>query len=184
MNYTQVLENEHANIKRMLEILRIINLNYLNGLDYDTDELIEISNFISEYADKHHHGKEEAVLFRHMLDELGEVAKSLIQVGMLVEHDLGRYYNRSFKEAIANYKNDRSKENGLAILTYSLAYRDLLTRHIDKENTAVYPFANRALKDETKELVEEESIKFEETYGMDAAKYLQLLEILEEKYIK
>lgn len=49
------------------------------------ETLRECIDFGRNYADKHHHGKEEKILFRIMMENMGPVADKLIRNGMLVE---------------------------------------------------------------------------------------------------
>lgn len=182
MEANKVLRQEHQNILRMLEVIKKLALSYLDGNDFDPDDILSITNFVKEYADSYHHGKEEKILFRIMKEELGPTAEKLINTGMLVEHDLGRYYNKSLKEAAIAYGENRTKDKGLEVLTYALAYRDLLTRHIQKEDDVVYAFAERSLNDSAKAKAEKESLDFESEQNGVNNEYLELLENLEKKY--
>ena len=89
------------------------------------------------------------MLFRAMLDELGQVAENLIRHGMLVEHDQARLYVMELETAVNAYETDRSPALKLEILSQAMDYVHLLRRHIEKENGAIYPFAERALSPDT-----------------------------------
>ena len=92
MTGIDLLVEEHKNIIRFTEVLKKICCNIIQGQEADTVLLRQCIEFGRNYADKHHHGKEEKILFRIMQDSLGTTAQKLIRNGMLVEHDLGRYH--------------------------------------------------------------------------------------------
>lgn len=63
MNCIELMVDEHKNIKRMLEVIRKYCSRILNGENVDYDDFYKIIEFVRNYADKHHHGKEETMLF-------------------------------------------------------------------------------------------------------------------------
>ena len=66
-----------------------------------------------------------------------------------------------------------------------MAYAHLLQLHIEKENSVVYPFAERGLSEEDFKLINEKSEVYEaekKTEGVQE-KYLNALELLERKYL-
>jgi len=89
-------------------------------------------DFIRTYADKYHHMKEEDILFKY-IDEKAEI----IQV-MYKDHDIGRGYVRQAVEGAEKNNKTQVKEN-------LLAYRELLTQHIKKEDEILYPWIDRQL---------------------------------------
>jgi hemerythrin-like domain-containing protein len=157
-----LLVDEHKNILKLTGLLRTLSGNLIDGAKVDVSLFRECIAFARNYADKHHHGKEEKILFRVMLEKLGPVAEKLIRSGMLVEHDLGRYHMGELEAALLRYEEDPSTENKLDIITNASGYANLLRRHIEKEDTTVYPFALRALSEEDKKLVDEETVQFEQ----------------------
>ncbi|MDO5717455.1 MAG: hemerythrin domain-containing protein [Tissierellia bacterium] len=182
MESIRILENEHENILTMIGIIREMCKRALKGEDFDTDDLRSVFDFIKYYADGHHHSKEEKVLFEYMTTNLGKAANSLVNFGMLVEHDLARFYNGSLLDAVKRYDEEKNYDNLLDIITYAMAYSDLLKRHIEKENNAVYPFAERALSEELKKEIEIKSKDLEIENKDISDKYLLILKNLKEKY--
>lgn len=184
MKSTDTLVQEHDNILRMLKVIRQAQLKILAGGEPDTADFRKVISFIRLYADKTHHGKEEQFLFNKMVDELGEMGKNLINHGMLVEHDLARYYVMSLEQAIESYEASPNADARLNILIYSGAYCDLLNRHITKENTAVFTFGERALSDEAKAQVELDMAAFEsDPVNIEVREaQLEALGLLEQKY--
>lgn len=183
MNGIALMIEEHGNIKRMLAVMRKASLAILNGSEIDYLDFEDMTDFVKNYADNHHHGKEEKYLFNRMVDEIGGAAEKLVKYGMLVEHDLGRLYMMNLKEALANYKLG-DEEAKLDVIANAVSYTHLLLRHIDKEDNAAYPFAQRALSEETLDKIDRECEVFEkeqEKKGIQE-KYVQILERLEQKY--
>lgn len=185
MQSTEILMNEHENIRRLLHVIRNAQLHIMNGNRPDTDDFLKFVDFIRLYADQTHHGKEEAYLFKEMTDELGEMGKNLVQHGMLVEHDLARMYVGKLEAATKAYAKKPDVSHKLDMIIYSGAYADLLERHISKENAVVFTFAERQLSAEAKDRVEEDMAAFEsdEANAEVREKQLSILGELEEKYL-
>lgn len=175
---------EHENIRRMLKITRNVCYRVMTKGDYDVDDFPRIIDFIRIYADKHHHGKEEDILFETMKEELETLAKSGAITGMYIEHDMGRLYMLNLEAALKEFKNGND-EARMDIIANAVSYTDLLDRHIEKENMALYKFAEKSLSDESKAFIDEESGKVEDlaTESGLQDKYIALIEELEDKYL-
>ena len=185
MNQSVILmEEDHANINRALGVIRNICLQLMQGGEVPDEDFREIIEFVREYADKHHHGKEEKFLFPVMVKKLGPVGDKLVTHGMLVEHDLGRADVLSLETALNEYKKNPRLELKLDILSYAMAYAHLLQLHIEKENSVVYPFAERGLSEEDFKEINEKSQIFEDEQTAKGVqkRYLDILEKLEKKY--
>ena len=121
------------------------------------------------------------MLFNKMVEEIGETAEKVIKHGMLVEHDLGRFYIKSLEEALENYKGG-NKEAILDIIANAISYTHLLERHIDKEDKVIYKFAQRELKEDILNNIDNECIEFENTNYNTKDENISILETLEMKY--
>ncbi|KLE15462.1 hemerythrin domain-containing protein [Clostridium sp. C8] len=181
MNAIELMMEEHKNIKQMLKIVRKSCLSVLNGEELNYDDFYRMIHFIKNYADSHHHKKEEVMLFNRMVDEIGETAEKVVKYGMLVEHDLGRLYIASLTEALEGLKNG-NEEAKLDVIANAVSYTNLLERHIDKEDKVVYKFAQRGLKEETFDLINEECLNFENENNNVKDENLAILEELKIKY--
>ena len=84
-----IMEEDHSNINRALAVVRALCLQLMNGAEVPDEDFRTLIDFIRNYADRHHHGKEEKFLFPVMVEKMGPVADKLVTHGMLVEHDLG-----------------------------------------------------------------------------------------------
>ena len=183
MDGIALMVNEHINIKRMLEVIRKACLGIMNGKEIDYADFEAMIDFVRNYADKHHHGKEEKILFNRMVDEIGSVAEKLIKYGMLVEHDLGRLYMTEVEGALIKVKAGDA-EARLDVIANAVSYTHLLSRHIDKEDNVAYTFAKRELSEETLTTVNSECDKYEKDMSKVGFqnKYIEILEQLEKKY--
>lgn len=183
MNAIDLMVEEHNNIKRMLMVLRKISYSVLKGEEINYEDFKKAIDFVRNYADKHHHGKEEQILFNRMVDEIGGVAEKLITHGMLVEHDFGRLYMQELEGALERVKNG-DEESKVDVIANAVSYTHLLYRHIEKEDNTVYTFANRKLKEETLKEIDKECENFEKQSEENNInkKYMSILKYLEDKY--
>ncbi len=175
----EILEIEHANILRMTQVMRRMALRMMEEKTLFVDDIRLVIDWIRGYADKHHHGKEEVILFDEMVKELGDVGERLIRGAMYIEHDAGRYHVSQMEEAV-NHFEEGNEEVFLDGITHVLGYAELLKRHALKENEVIYPFGLRSLDEKILDSVDERTKKFEEDFSAD--EYLEQLEQLEEKY--
>lgn len=182
MNTIEILMEEHNNIKVLLEIVRKANLQLINGEKVNDEDFRDIIYFIRNYADSHHHQKEEIFLFNRMIEEIGPTAEKLVKHGMLVEHDLGRLYVKQLEEALDKYK-EGNEDFKLDIIGNAFSYTDLLSRHIFKEDNVAYKFAERELPKDLIDRINKECLDFEENNNDVKEKCLKLLEKLNNKYL-
>lgn len=126
------LVDEHVLIKRLLALIPLVVDYVENSAKVDKDLVLQCVDFIRTYADKYHHMKEEDILFKYV-DNNAEI----IQI-MFKDHDTGRGHIRQVVEGA-------EKGNKAQIKEHLLAYRDLLTQHIKKEDEILYPWIDRQL---------------------------------------
>lgn len=179
MNSFELMVEEHKNIKRMLAVIRKYCNKILNGEQVQYEDFFKIIEFVRNYADKHHHGKEEKLLFNKMVEELGPTAEMLVKFGMHVEHDLGRLFIREL-EAAVNKVLSGDAEARLDVIANAISYTHLLYRHIDKEDNTVYVYAQKNLSKQSIDKLNDECTVFEldaEVAGI-SKKYLDLIEEL------
>lgn len=183
MESIKIMVEEHENVRRMLKVMRNISYRLMTKGEYELSDFTRIIDFVRTYTDKHHHGKEEDILFDTMEKKIERLAKSGAIKGMYIEHDLGRLYMANLEKAISNFEegNDYAR---LDIIANSISYTDLLDRHIERENTALYKFAENMLSDDDKKDIEKACKKIEDeaTASGVQEKYINLLDKLEEKY--
>ncbi len=181
MDAIELMMEEHKYILRMLKVVRKACLKVLQGADINYEDFYSIIDFIKNYADGHHHNKEEIMLFNRMVENLGALGEKTIKYGMLVEHDMGRLYVKNLIEALEKVKNG-DEEAKLDVIANAISYTELLQRHIDKEDNVIYKFAKRELKDEVFQIIDKECIDYEKNNTNVKDENILILEKLEEKY--
>jgi len=121
------------------------------GIAEDKAELGGFVTFVREFADAHHHGKEEDILFAAMVQAGFPRHAGPIAV-MLMEHDEGRRQIAVLKglvEQAAPWSDlDRAR-----LLEAATGYAQLLHSHIHKEDAILYPMAEQRLAPEALEAV-------------------------------
>lgn len=109
MDAIDLMVEEHKNIKRILKVVRKLCMGIVNGEEVNFDAFDKTIDFIRNYADKHHHNKEEDILFRKMSDELGEAVAQGPIYGMFADHDLGRLFIKNLQDALEKVKAGEEK---------------------------------------------------------------------------
>lgn len=180
MNAIDIMMEEHKYILRMLKVVRKACFKVLKGADINYEDFNLIISFIKNYADGHHHNKEEIMLFNRMVENLGALGEKTIKNGMLVEHDLGRLYVKNLKEALEKVENG-DEEAKLDVIANAISYTDLLQRHIDKEDRVIYQFAKRELKNDIFDLINKECNDYEKNNEHVKNENIIILEKLEKK---
>lgn len=133
---TDMLREEHEVILRGLAILKRVGEGLESGRPVDRNALQWLVDFFRTFADRCHHGKEEAHLFPAL--EGHGIPKAGGPVGvMLVEHEEGRALVRAIAEG-------DDAQAAAAIRKYVT----LLRAHIDKENGVLFPMAEQVLPEE------------------------------------
>lgn len=146
------LMNDHEAILSALNIFSRILTVVPATAQNNPDELVDFIAFLKEFADKCHHGKEEGILFPAMIaagipDRGGPIGV------MMSEHIQGRGFIHDMETALEEPMDRAAFEKA------GRNYIDLLRMHIQKENTVLFPMADRVIKAED---LERMNIAFEE----------------------
>lgn len=139
----QMLKEEHRSIERILHVLAGFCRQAENGQAVSGAALDQVLEFISVFADKGHHGKEEQHLFP-LLEQRGMPREGGPIAVMLAEHDEGRRLIHRIRSAV------KSGEPGGTFMGEELVeparrYIDLLQAHIEKEEKVLFPMATNIL---------------------------------------
>ena len=165
----QRLVDEHVLIKRWIALIpRVVdNLNLES--DAGRQVILDGIDLIRSYADRYHHAKEEDILFK-FFDQDSEILKVMYE-----DHTTGRGHVKAMLEAL-----DRRDRQTLA--EHLLAYRELLTGHIQKEDEILFPWMDRNLSSAQ---VDELIARFNEVdqkMGFSPDKYLKFIKKLEMQF--
>lgn len=184
MYATELMKQEHDLASGFLLVVKKACLNAMDNGSVNVDDFRTFLDIARNFVDKIHHGKEEDFLFNVMTDKLGRIAVNLVQHGMLVEHEMCRGHLMDLENALNDYEKTGSKESRLDIIESAAGYVRLLQRHVDKENTVVYPFADRSLSKEDQDAIDANVRAFEAESAHEQAKehYTQLIHDLMARY--
>ncbi len=184
MTPAEQLKEEHEGILLMLRILEKVAARLEAKERVDPAHPERIVEFLRVFADKCHHGKEEDLLFPAL--EKAGIPRERGPIGvMLAEHEQGRGYIRGMSEALE--RNRKGDPTGLAdYAKHARDYIALLTQHIHKENSVLFPMGDRVLSPKTQEdLVEGfEKIEVERIGEGTHEEFHRLLQHLQEAYLK
>ena len=140
---TEALKNDHRIIEKMLNVLEVVSNKIEQGEEVPVDILKKATDFIRNFADSYHHGKEEDLLFKTM-EEKGFPREGGPIGMMLIEHDEGRDYVRALAEGIEKYASgDTSAKK--TIVENARNYAGLLAPHIQKEDNILYMMADNII---------------------------------------
>lgn len=175
---TQDLIDEHVVIMQALNIMQEISERLQRNEPVDRADIAELLGFLSEFADRCHHGKEEdllipGILKAGLLDNNGPIK------AILSEHHQGREYISRMRKSI---EGDTIDEEGF--LGSSMEYVSLLREHIRKEDTLLFPLIESKMPMEEQYRMYDEFMEFEVTQiGEGHHEELHnLLEGLKDKY--
>jgi hemerythrin-like domain-containing protein len=171
---TQMMVDEHKLILRMIALVEKNTGLMEQGLFRDWQFYLDAVDFIRNYADRFHHAKEEDVLFKALVDNGMPEKQSPIEA-MLIEHDQGRVFVRNFEAAAQNALDGESGQMPV-IVENTKGYATLLRGHIDKEDTILYPLAERVLPEEGRDKIASAYADAEAQMTGVEVKYMEMVE--------
>ena len=158
MRATQLLMEEHEIILRGLRVLEVLAAKAAGGDAVPAQAVDTLLEFLTGFADAHHHGKEEEILFPAM--EVAGFPRDAGPVGvMLHEHVQGRQLVSALRAAAPQAAGDVAARARFA--DTARAFAALLSAHIDKENRVLFPMADQAISGGERRQVEEKFDAFE-----------------------
>lgn len=173
----QILVDEHDVILSVIEAVESV-ARTPDAPSFDPDFFQKACDFFANFADKNHHGKEEAHLFP-MLEARG-IPRQGGPIGcMLHDHDQGRSHVHGMEQALAALaQGDPSAGRVLAL--EASRFCELLRQHIQKENQVLFVVGDQAMSEADKEFLLERFVSAERDllpHGA-AARYTSMAEEL------
>lgn len=141
------LVQEHEKILQVLDIIRKVQANDKISVSNLLKFYGELAEFIEVFADKCHHGKEEANLY-HTLAPLGDELERNMIIYLIKEHEEARMINNQIRRAAENGKLSEAA-------TAAAKYRKLLLEHIHNENEELFPAIDKRITKEQEEVIYE-----------------------------
>ncbi|MHC1732200.1 MAG: hemerythrin domain-containing protein [Bacteroidales bacterium] len=176
---TQDLFEEHVIIMQALNIMQEISERLQRHEPVDRDDIAELLVFLSEFADRCHHGKEEDLLIPGILKS-GVLENNGPISAILAEHTKGREYISRMRRSIDGDIIDKD-----GFLGSSREYVSLLREHIRKEDTLLFPLVESRMPMEDQYRMYNEFMEFEarEIGEGHHAELHNKVERLESKYL-
>ena len=144
MDAIELLMSEHRQIEAALDTLEQAASKAADTGTADPAEVARYVRFIRDFADSVHHGKEEAILFKAMIDSGFPVQGGPLAI-MLDEHEQGRRYLAQMA-AVAALPGPLDAGAATRFAGAALHYAELLRHHIFKEDNILYPMARMHLE--------------------------------------
>jgi hemerythrin-like domain-containing protein len=133
------LTEEHRVIERVLEALEAYVTRIENGAIPDRARVAEFAEFFRDFADTCHHGKEEEILFKTLI-ELGFPREHGPVGMMLFEHAQGREHVAAIA-GVGQGSGPVTEQERQSLIAHTREYVPLLRQHILKEDRVLYPMA-------------------------------------------
>ncbi|MDD4954862.1 MAG: hemerythrin domain-containing protein [Candidatus Omnitrophica bacterium] len=146
---------EHRLIERMLKLLEVEISDSRSGKAIDMIFFEAAIDFLSSYADRCHHGKEEDVLFRDLdKKEISGSHREIMQ-SLVTEHIYGRKILNSLVEAKERYL-DGENSGLMGIIKFAEEMINFYPKHIEKEDRHFFiPIMEYFTKEEKNKMIDE-----------------------------
>lgn len=144
MQAIEALKHEHRVIEHGIGVLEAIARRLERNEEVVPEHVEALLDFFRDFADGCHHAKEEQALFptlesRGLPREGGPIGV------MLMEHEEGRNYQRTLREALSGLERPEMRER---FIQAARGYAMLLRDHIRKEDEVLFVMADQVLSPE------------------------------------
>ena len=160
---TEILEDEHRLIIRVVNALSIFAQSMEEGWDVEEETFNELIEFMRIFAEKWHHAKEEDVLFP-LLIARGVPATGCPLAHLTMEHKKANNFVADIVKSLEAYrKGDVDARNAViqGLRNLSAYY----INHIWNEDNMLFPMANRFLRKEDQQVLLKEFARIDERRG-------------------
>ncbi|MGA2796701.1 MAG: hemerythrin domain-containing protein [Thermoguttaceae bacterium] len=182
MKPTDILSSEHRVIEQVLDCLDKMIQTCQREHKFDEQSAKDAVDFFRNFADRCHHGKEEAHLFPAM--EAKGFARDCGPTGVMIyEHEQGRKFVRGMAESIdAAAKGDAAEQK--EFFRNAREYIDLLREHIRKEDHCLFGMANNAFTEQDQQALSAafENVEAKEIGPGVHEKYLKIADDLAKRF--
>jgi hemerythrin-like domain-containing protein len=144
MNPVETLQSEHRTIGVALDILEAICRRIERTRTVENPEHIDaLVDFLMNFADKGHHGKEETLLYP-LLEDTRTAAEGNWIWRMMREHELGREFLRGVRRAMERCR-DNDPEGPEMLVYMALGYIEATRRHMRSETAILQDLDDKRL---------------------------------------
>ncbi len=155
----EMLMDEHKVILMILGSMEGMAGALEKGEQVERGTIKNYADFLRNFADQCHHGKEEDRLFVKMIEH-GFSKKDGPLAVMLHEHEIGRAHVRALM-AIGEKTGPLSATESQEVIKHARSFAELLQSHIVKEDRVLYGMAENIIPAREIEKMAEDFEKFE-----------------------
>ena len=175
MKVSEVLKEEHRQILRALDVLEGMAVRVSHGEALNKTDARDVVALLNGFADRHHQGKEEAILFPALLQDRNQKNHEKL-CGLIFEHDQERSLAGGLEEAV---ETNNAKE-------FLFCAEQLIRKtraHIDTEDRVLLALADSTLSPIDRDRVGTELRDFDRAWqDRVLARLLRRLDELEPEY--
>jgi hemerythrin-like domain-containing protein len=181
MDALQSLAAEHRVIRLTLDAFEVY-VGYIEArVPVDRTDLERFVSFFEEFADGHHHDKEETILLPALvLEGLDWNGEPLARVRR--EHDQEHYLMRSLSH-LAQQAETWSEDDRLRFLSIAKTFMAFQLNHMRFENKEIYPCAETVLSEVSRARLSRDLQRYDEAARASNARLTELAEILMRRYL-
>jgi hemerythrin-like domain-containing protein len=176
MKCIDLLLDDHKHIRRGLEVLEEMATRARHGRKPTKDDLKDLIEFLDEFANRLHQGREDGILFPTLLRQREQQNYAKLRT-LMFDHGRQRFLIQGLQESIL-----ASDMRNFVFCATRLV--EILRHHLDQEETILFPLANSTVsptEDEHVATAMAEYDKFLQSHRL--SKLLRRLEDLESKYL-
>lgn len=165
MDPLEVLNAEHALIRQYLDKLAYATEKLERGEQPPKEFFDKAVQFARTFVDKHHHFKEEHVMFTWLAQQKTGVFDGPVDA-LRYQHERSRQRISQISESLAGYAE--GEEEKVTVLLENLAsYISMLRQHIHREDHFFYPLVRKQLSESESRIMLEEFEKADRKAGKD-----------------
>ena len=159
-----ILKHEHRVIEQVIRALEGVCMRLDGGFNVPAKALADISDFISSFADRYHHKKEETLLFPAL--ERRGITRDGGPLGVIErEHEIERKLVGEFRLAIAEYR-DGDTQAVRRFVEAARSFVRMLIGHIETEDSILFRLGDEVLDDADKVALMQSFLNFERDNGL------------------
>jgi hemerythrin-like domain-containing protein len=156
MKATQLLKDEHGHILRALSVLEEMAARATRGETINKKDAEDMVHILEGFADRHHQGKEEAILFPALLQDRDQRYYNVLCC-LIFEHNRERFLVQGLEESVRS-------GNTRDFVYCATSLVDKLRNHIEKEEEGLFSLADSVLSAQEDERVNSEMQQFERAW--------------------
>lgn len=157
---TTLLSYDHGILRQVLDVINDIASE--GTLDQYRDVMPEVSDFLLEFMDQYHHGREERFMFP-VAEGSPESIRAMIP-GLIDEHRIARDYAEAISDNVGEWETELLAQNIIDLVGHMID-------HIKEEEDVLFPGLENALEGDLDLTVFERSQAFiMEEFGEDVTK--------------